>query len=105
MVLMFHGLNTTSTNDNDCEYKDNEDTNDVMIRNKRMEEFDCFRQNSVSFPLYTADVSFNYPLEWWKKNQLKYLYLSRLACLYLAVMAISAPLERIWSRASKNSNS
>jgi hypothetical protein len=40
-------------------------------------------------------------LEWWKKNQLKYPYLARLAHLYLAVPVTSAPSGRIWSRASK----
>jgi hypothetical protein len=57
------------------------------------------QQNSVSIPLYTTDGSFGDPLEWWKKNQLKYPYLSRLAYLYLAVPATSAPSERIWRRA------
>jgi hypothetical protein len=40
-------------------------------------------------------------LEWWKRNQLKYPYLARLARLYLAVPATSAPSERIWNRASR----
>jgi hypothetical protein len=55
----------------------------------------AFRQNSVLIPLYTADSSFDDPLEWWKKNQLKYPYLARLAYFYLAVPATSAPSERI----------
>jgi hypothetical protein len=36
----------------------------------------------------------------WKRNQLKYPYLARLAHFYLAVPATSAPSERILSRAS-----
>ena len=55
----------------------------------------------MSIPLYTTACSFGDPLEWWKKNQLKYPYLARLASLYLAVPATSAPSERIWSRASR----
>jgi hypothetical protein len=66
-----------------------------------MAEFNRFKQNSVSIPLYKADGSFGDPLEWWKRNQLKYPYLARLARLYLAVPATSAPSERIWSRASR----
>jgi hypothetical protein len=66
-----------------------------------MVEFNRCKQNSVSVPLYKADGSFGDPLEWWKRNQLKYLYLARLACLYLAVPATSAPSERIWSRVSR----
>ena len=72
-----------------------------MIRNECMAEFNRFKQNSVSIPLYTTDGSLGDPLEWWKKNQLKYPYLARLASLYLAVPATSAPSERIWSRASR----
>jgi hypothetical protein len=33
----------------------------------------------VSIPLYKADGFFGDPLEWWKRNQLKYPYLARLA--------------------------
>jgi hypothetical protein len=68
MAWMFHGLNTTSTDVNDSEDKDNEDTGNLMIRNECMAEFNCFWQNSVSIPLFTADGSFDDPLEWWKKN-------------------------------------
>jgi hypothetical protein len=60
-----------------------------------------FKQNGVSIPLYKADGSFGNPLEWWKRNQLKNPYLATLACLYPAVLAMSAPSERIWSRASR----
>ena len=102
MALMFHGLNTTSTYDDEGEMdKEGEDTNSAMIRNECMTEFNRFKQNSVSIPLYTTDGSLGDPLEWWKKNQLKYPYLARLASLYLAVPATSAPSERIWSRASR----
>jgi hypothetical protein len=65
-----------------------------------MAEFNRCKQNSVSIPLYKADGSFGDPLEWWKRTQLKYPYLARLARLYLAVPATSAPSEKIWSRAS-----
>ncbi len=34
MALMFHGLNTTSTDDNEDEGDDDSDTNNVMIRNE-----------------------------------------------------------------------
>jgi hypothetical protein len=66
-----------------------------------MAKFNSFKQNSVSIPLYKTDGYFGDPLEWWKRNQLKYPYLARLARLYLAVPAMSAPSERIWSRASR----
>jgi hypothetical protein len=46
-----------------------------------MAEFNRFKQNSVSIPLYKADGSFGDPLEWWMRNQLKYPYLARLAHL------------------------
>ena len=102
MALMFHGLNTTSTYDDEGEMdEEGKDTNSAMIRNECMAEFNRFKQNSVSIPLYTTDGSLGDPLEWWKKNQLKYPYLARLASLYLAVPATSAPSERIWSRASR----
>jgi hypothetical protein len=66
-----------------------------------MATFNCFKQNSVSISLDKADGSFGDELEWWKRNQLKYPYLARLACFYLAVPATSAPSERISSRASR----
>jgi hypothetical protein len=62
----------------------------------------AIKKNSVSIPLYKADGVFGVPLEWWKRNQVKYPYLARLARLYLAVPATSAPSERIWSRTSRN---
>jgi hypothetical protein len=46
-----------------------------------MAEFNRFNQKSVSIPLYKADGSFGDPLEWWKRNQLNYPYLARLARL------------------------
>jgi hypothetical protein len=95
MSLMFHGLNATSTYDNEGKDEDDENTNNAMIRNECAAEFNHFRQNSVLIPLYTVAGSFGDPLERWKKNQLKYPYLARLACLYLAVPATSAPSERI----------
>ena len=95
MALIFHGLNATSTFDNEGEDEDDKDTHNAMIRNECVAEFNRFRQNSVSIPLYTAASSFGDPLEWWKKDQSKYPYLARLACLYLAVPATSAPSERI----------
>ncbi len=55
----------------------------------------------MSIPLHIADGSFGDPFEWWKRNQLKFPYLARLAHLYLAVPAMSAPSGQIWSRASR----
>jgi hypothetical protein len=66
-----------------------------------MAEFNRFKQNSVFISLYKADGSFGDPLEWWKRNQQKYPYLARLARFYLAVPVMSAPSERISSRASR----
>ncbi len=100
-MALIHGLNTTSTDDDEDEGDDDSDTNIVTIRNECMSEFNCFKQNSVSIPPHKADGSSGDPLEWWKRNQLKYSYLARLARLYHAVPATSAPSERIWSRASR----
>jgi hypothetical protein len=41
------------------------------------------------------------PLDWWNKNQIAYPILARLAKIYLAVQATSAPSERIFSLASR----
>ncbi len=94
-------MNKTSTDDNEDEGDDDSDTNNIMIRNECMAEFNRFKQNRVSIPLYKADGFVGDPLEWWKKNQLKYPYLARLALLYLAVPATSGPSKKIWSRASR----
>jgi hypothetical protein len=51
MALMFHGLNTTSTDDNEDEGDDDSDTNNVIIKNECMAEFNHFKQNSVSIPI------------------------------------------------------
>ncbi len=64
MALIFHGLNTTSTDDNEDEGDDDSDTNNVMIRNECMAEFNHVKQRSVSIPLYKADGFFGNPLEW-----------------------------------------
>ncbi len=60
----FHELNETSTFNNEGKDKDDEDTQNAMIRNECAAEFNRFRQNSVSIPLYTAAGSFGDPLEW-----------------------------------------
>ena len=41
------------------------------------------------------------PFPWWKKNQVAYPILARLAKIYLAIQAISAPTERVFSVASR----
>ena len=41
------------------------------------------------------------PLAWWKQNQIAYPILARLAMVYLAVQATSAPSERVFSLASR----
>ena len=98
MALMFHGLNTTSTYNNEGEEdEDDVDTNNAMVRNECTAEFNLFRQNNALIPLDTTEGSFGDPLEWLKKNKLKYTYLARLASLYFVVLATSAPSERIWS--------
>ena len=43
----------------------------------------------------------NDPLKWWKEQQRRFPTLARLAKIYLAVMATSAPSERIFSVASR----
>ena len=43
----------------------------------------------------------NDPLEWWRKNQVAFPILARLARIYLAVQATSAPSERVFSLASR----
>jgi len=44
---------------------------------------------------------FNNPLEWWKKNEMRFPILARLARIFLAVQPSSAPSERIFSVASR----
>ena len=41
------------------------------------------------------------PLKWWKENQGLYPILARLARVYLALQATSAPSERVFSVASR----
>ena len=48
-----------------------------------------------------GEYIWNDPLEWWNKNQIAYPILARLAMIYLAVQATSAPSERIFSLASR----
>ena len=44
---------------------------------------------------------YNDPLKWWKQNQGHFPILARLARVYLAVQATSAPSERVFSVASR----
>jgi hypothetical protein len=41
------------------------------------------------------------PLAWWKGNERKFPILAKLARMYLAIQATSAPSERIFSVASR----
>ena len=42
------------------------------------------------------------PLQFWRKNESKYLELSRLPCSYLEIPASSAPVERLFSMPEKS---
>ena len=44
---------------------------------------------------------YNCPLSWWKTSADRYMNLGKLVIKYLAVLATSAPSERIWSRAAR----
>ena len=56
--------------------------------------------NAVKLPLVDSEGEENDPLLWWKKNQDVFPILAKLARIYLAIPATSAPTERIFSRAS-----
>jgi hypothetical protein len=71
---------------------------------------DCFnelKRYMIAPPLTmrSRDDDGNYvfhdPLVWWKQNQMSYPILARLAMIYLAVQATSAPSERVFSLASR----
>ena len=54
----------------------------------------------MNLPLEDSEGEENDPLLWWKKNQDVFPSLAKLARIYLAIPATSAPTERIFSRAS-----
>ena len=57
---------------------------------------------SREFPSYLDDSGFEKnvnPLKFWKANQSRYPTLSKIARIYLGVLATSAPVERVFSHA------
>jgi len=97
MARMFHGLKTTGMAVENQEEDDEED----LTRSKCHAELRKFKHGNVSIDLHKADGTFNDPLMWWKKNESSFTLLARLAHMFLAIPATSAPSERIWSRVSR----
>ena len=97
MARMFHGLKTTGMAVENQEEDEEED----LTRSKCHAELRKFKHGNVSIDLHKADGTFNDPLMWWKKNESSFTLLARLARMFLAIPATSAPSERIWSRVSR----
>jgi len=76
--------------------KETEDDDDEVRDNCRIELNHYIKDALVgvcSLEDEDGDGGFSDPLEWWKKNTIKYDLVARLANLYLAIPATSAPLE------------
>ena len=97
MARMFHGLKTTGMAVENQEEEEEED----LTRSECHAEMRKFKHGNVSIDLHKADGTFNDPLMWWKKNESSFTNLARLARMFLAIPATSAPSERIWSRVSR----
>ena len=97
MARMFHGLKTTGMAVENQEEEEEED----LTRSECHAELRKFKHGNVSIDLHKADGTFNDPLMWWKKNESSFTNLARLARMFLAIPATSAPSERIWSRVSR----
>jgi len=56
-----------------------------------------------SLPIFGGEdgKTYNCPLEWWKEHESQYPTLAKLAKIYLAIQATSAPSERVFSVANR----
>ena len=54
--------------------------------------------NEKGMPLMNK-TKYNNTLEWWKQHEVEFPVFSKLAIMFLAIMATSAPSVTIWSRA------
>ena len=73
--------------------------NPTTTQQKCEEELERYL-NAMNLPLEDSEGEENDPLLWWRKNQDVFPVLAKLARIYLAIPATSAPTERIFSRAS-----
>ena len=55
--------------------------------------------DSNPLPLMNENGEFADPLSWWKTNEIRFPTLAKVARIYLAIPATSAPSERIFSKA------
>ena len=95
---MLRGLNTKPKASNESEHDDE-------LRDDCTAQVNRFIKDALAgaCPLEdeNGDGGFSDPLKWWKNNTTKYDMVARLARLYLAIPATSAPSERVWSRAAR----
>ena len=73
--------------------------NPITPKQKCEEELERYL-NAMNLPLEDSEGEENDPLLWWKKNEEVFPILAKLARIYLAIPATSAPTERIFSKAS-----
>lgn len=71
------------------------------IRDKCRMELNSYLQPTNSQQVKNGDGDFNNPLKWWSVNEGKFPLVAKLAIVFLAIPATSAPSERVWSRASQ----
>lgn len=99
-ATMYEGL-IPGPDDEDSDDEDEEAGagTERSVRDVAIEELDKFER--VSLSLTNPDGSYVNPLPWWKENSHRFPLLAKLAQVYLAIPATSAPSERVWSRAAR----
>ena len=74
-----------------------QDVGDVVDRELKGYE----KEPTLAWVDADADGKYNNPLDWWREKERLYPLLAKLARMYLAVQATSAPSERIFSIANR----